>query len=94
MTSSVTSTTTLSPHTLGDVLERDRLERRVRRVTVTVAVLRDRVTRHRREPDTPPRHLLLTIADFEAQLEALSARLRDLGRDPGSTRVQETEGPT
>jgi hypothetical protein len=93
MTSSVTSTTTLSPHTLGEVLERDRLERRVRRVTVAVAVLRDRLTGHRPELDTPPRHLLLTIADFEAQMEALSARLRDLGRDRASTQVQDTERP-
>jgi hypothetical protein len=44
-----------------------------------VAVLRDRVSRHRAEPGAPPRHLLQAIADFEAQIEALSARLRDLG---------------
>ena len=94
MTSSVTSTTTRSPHSLGEVLERDRLERRVRRVTVAVAVLRDRVTGHRPELDAPPRHLLLTIADFEAQIEVLSARLRDLGRDPASTQAQGTERPT
>jgi hypothetical protein len=93
MTSSVTSTTTLSPHTLGEALERDRLEHRVRRVTVAVAVLRARLTGHRPDPDTPPRHLLLTIADFEAQIEALSARLRDLGRVPVSTQVQEAERP-
>ena len=93
MTSSVTSITTVSPHTLGEALERDRLERRVRRVTVAVAVLRDRVTGHRPELDTPPRHLLRAIADFEAQIEALSARLSDLGRDPVSTQVRETERP-
>jgi hypothetical protein len=93
MASSVTSITTVSPHTLGEALERDRLERRVRRVTVAVAVLRERVSRHRPEPGTPPRHLLHAIADFEAQLEALSARLRDLGGRPAWPPVQETERP-
>ena len=92
MTSSVTSITTVSPHTLGEALERDRLERRVRRVTVAVAVLRERVTGHGAEL-TPPRHLLRAIADFEAQIEAHSARLRDLGRDPVTTQVRETERP-
>jgi hypothetical protein len=90
MTSSLSSITTVSPHTLGEALERDRLERRVRRVTVAVAVLHDRVTA-RPELGPPARHLLLTIADFEAQIDALSARLRDLRRDPVSTQVQETE---
>lgn len=93
MASSVTSITTVSPHTLGEALERDRLERRVRRITVAVAVLRERVRGHRSEL-APPRHVLRTIADFEAQIEALSARLRDLGRDPLSTQVRETERPT
>jgi hypothetical protein len=93
MASSVTSITTLSPHTLGEALERDRLERRVRRVTVAVAVLRERVSGHRPELGPPPGHLLQAIADFEAQLEALSARLRDLGRDLASGPVQETERP-
>jgi hypothetical protein len=93
MASSVTSITNVSPHTLGGALERDRLERRVRRVTVAVAVLRERVSRHRPELGTPPRHLLQAIADFEAQIEGLSARLRDLGRDPASTLVRETERP-
>jgi hypothetical protein len=93
MASSVTSITTVSPHTLGEALERDRLERRVRRVTVAVAVLRKRVTRHPPELGAPPRHLLRAIADFEAQIDALSARLRDLGREPASTNVQETGRP-
>jgi hypothetical protein len=87
------SDTLISAHTLGAELERDRLERRVRRVTVAVAVLRGRVAGHRPELDTPPRHLLGAIADFEAQIEALSARLRDLGRDRASTQVQDTERP-
>jgi hypothetical protein len=82
---SVTSIATVSPHTLGEELERDRLERRVSRVTVAVAVLRDRVSAYRPEAAAPPRHLLRAVADFEAQIEALSARLRDLGRDHAST---------
>lgn len=94
MTSSVTSISTLSPGTLGEALERDRLERRVRRVTVAVAVLRERAKGHRLESAAPPRHLLLqAIADFEAQIEALSARLSDLSRDPVSIQVQETVRP-
>jgi hypothetical protein len=32
----------MSNHTLGAVLERDRLERRVRRMTVAIGVLRQR----------------------------------------------------
>jgi hypothetical protein len=93
MASSVTSTTTVSPRTLGEALERDRLELRVRRVTVAVALLRERVRGHRAELAAPPRQLLRAIADFEAQIEALSGRLSALGRDPGSTQIQETERP-
>jgi hypothetical protein len=93
MASSVTLIATASPNTLGEQLERDRLERRVRRLTVAVALLRERVSAYRPELGTPPRHLRRAIADFEAQLEALSSRLRDLGRDPASTQVPETEQP-
>jgi hypothetical protein len=93
MASSVTSITTVSPHTLGEALECDRLERRARRVTVAVTVLRERVSRRRPAPGTPPQHLLHAIADFEAQIEALNARLRDLGRDPTPAEVQEMERP-
>ena len=91
MTASVTPITTVSPHTLGEALERDRREHRLRRVAV--AVLRERITGHRPELDTQPRHLRRAIADFEARIEALSARLRDLDGDPVSTQVQETERP-
>jgi hypothetical protein len=87
------SDTFISAHTLGAELERDRLERRVRRVIVAVAVLRERVSRHRSELGAPPRHLLRAISDFEAQIEALSARLLDLDRDHASTQVQATERP-
>jgi hypothetical protein len=87
------SDTSISAHTLGAELERDRLERRVRRVTVAVAVLRERVSRHRPERGAPPRHLVRAIADFESQIEVLSARLRVLDGGPASTQVQGTERP-
>lgn len=93
MASSVTSIATASPHTLGEELERDRLERRVRRVTVAVAVLRERVSAYRPELGTPPRHLRRAIADFETQIEALNVRLGDLARDPAPAQAQETERP-
>lgn len=93
MTSSVRSIPTASRRTMGEALERDRLERRVRRVTAAVALLRERVSRDRPELDMSPRHLRVTIADFEAQIEALSARLRDLGGDPASIKVRETKPP-
>lgn len=82
-----------STRTLGAELERDRPERRLRRVMVAIAVLRDRVSGHRPELGPAPRHLRQAIADFEAQIEALSARLQDLGHDPGSAQVQGTERP-
>jgi hypothetical protein len=72
-----------STHSLGAELERDRLELRVRRVTIAVAALRER--EHRRELGAPPKHVRLAIADFEAQIEAMNARLRDLAPDPDST---------
>jgi hypothetical protein len=61
--------------TLGATLERDRLEHRVGRVAVAIAVLRRLGSEHRREP---PRHIRQTIAEFEAQLETMNARLRHL----------------
>jgi hypothetical protein len=79
--------------TLGAELERDRLERRLRRATVAIAALHDRVSGHRPELGTASRRLRQTIADFEAQIEALSARLRDLGHDSASAQLQETERP-
>lgn len=74
-----------SNRSLGAELERDRLERRVRRLTMAIAALRER--EHRRELGTPPKHVRYAIADFEAQIEAMNARLRDLAPDPLSTQV-------
>ena len=70
-----------STYTLGAVLERDRLERRVRRMTVAIGVLRQRESVYRREPSDPRWHLRQAVADFEAQIEAMNTRLRDLGLD-------------
>ena len=77
-----------STHTLGAVLERDRLERRVRRMTVTIGVLRQR-TSDRREPGARQRRLGQVIADFEAQIEAINTRLRELGTDGPSIQVRQ-----
>lgn len=66
------STSTL---TLGAELERDRLQRRVSSLTVATDLLRRYEGRHRREA---PRHVRHAIADFEAQLAAMDARLREL----------------
>jgi hypothetical protein len=70
-----------STHTLGATLERDRLEHRVSRIGVAVAALRQRASEHRRGLGPAPQHIGKTIADFEAQIAALNARLRDLTHD-------------
>jgi hypothetical protein len=81
-------TATTSAHTLGAELERDRLERRVTRMTVAIGLLRQRESENRRELGTPRRHLGQAIADFEAQIEAMNTRLHDLGRDGPSIQIQ------
>jgi hypothetical protein len=72
---------------IGADLERDRLERRVTRVTVAIAALRERASEHQPGLGAPPRHLRQAIADFEAQIESMNARLRELASGPGSTQV-------
>jgi hypothetical protein len=64
--------------TLGAELERDRLEHRATRMTVAIGVLRQRTTENRRDPGARQRRLGQAIADFEAEIEAINARLRDL----------------
>lgn len=85
----VSQTRPTSTHTLGATLERDRLEHRVGRIAVAVAVLRQRASEHWRETGPPAQHIGQAIADFETQIAALTARLRDLAHDGGSTPVQE-----
>jgi hypothetical protein len=74
-----------STQTLGATLERDRLEHRVSRVAVAIALLRRLGNEHRREP---PRHIRQTIADFEAQTAAMKARLHELDHDVESNQQQ------
>ncbi|HEV3390966.1 MAG TPA: hypothetical protein VG057_18230 [Solirubrobacteraceae bacterium] len=79
-----------STHTLGAELERER-EHRVGRVTVAIAALRQRASEHQRELGEPPTQIRQAIADFEAQLAAMYARLRDLADDRGSSESPRTE---
>jgi hypothetical protein len=86
----MTAMSTIGPsftRSLGEDLERDRLEHRVTRVTVAIAALRERASEHRPGLGAPPRHLRHAIADFEAQIELMNARLRELASGPGSTQV-------
>lgn len=62
--------------TLGADLERLRLRWRAERMTLAVAWLRQYTS----EP-VAPRHVRRAIADFEAQIAVVNARLRELGRD-------------
>jgi hypothetical protein len=75
-------------YTVAPSLERDRLERRVRRIELTIAALRERaVYRHPVIGTTPP-PLRRAIGDFEAELAGIRTQLNKLGYR-GSTR-----GPT
>jgi hypothetical protein len=58
-----------STRTLGAELERDRLERRGRSMTVAIDSLRRYASEHRREP---PRHVRQAVADFDAQIAAMT----------------------
>jgi hypothetical protein len=76
---SMSATSPASSRTLGAELERDRLECRVRRMTVAIDVLRQRERENRRGGGARQRHLGRAIADFEAQIQAMNTRLSDLG---------------
>jgi hypothetical protein len=71
---------------LGAALERDRLERRARRMTFAVGSLRQRATERQRELGATPRHLHQVIVDFEAQIETMNARLSELAWERTSNR--------
>jgi len=73
--------TATSIHTLGAELERDRLESRVSRMTVAIGMLRQRERADRRGASEPRPRLGQVIDDFEAQIQAMNARLHDLGMD-------------
>ena len=70
---------------VGADLERDRLERRVKRMKVAIAALRQHASEQRRELGAPAGPLRHAIADFEAQIEAMNARLRYLAPEHAST---------
>jgi hypothetical protein len=57
-------------------------------MTVAIRVLRHREGENRSEAGTPQRHLGRAVADFEAQVEAMKTRLRDLGMDGPSIQIQ------
>jgi hypothetical protein len=78
-----------STYTLGAALERDRLEHRVSRAAVAVAALRQVASVHRRGLGPPPPHIRRAIADFEAQIAAINARLQELAP---TTVVQPSSG--
>ena len=72
-----------SRHTLGATHERSRLKRRVREKTVAIAWMRQYM-REEREPSVAPRYLRQAIDDFEAQIEAMNARLGHLAPHAGA----------
>jgi hypothetical protein len=84
----MSATRTGSAQTLGATLEHDRLGRRVSRMTVVVESLRRRASEHGR---AEPRRVRQAIADLEAQLAVMNARLRDLDHDGGPPRREEME---
>jgi hypothetical protein len=66
-------------NTVAPWLERDRLERRVRRIELAIAALRDRaVYRHAVTGTTPP-PLDGAIKDFETELFGVRQQLNKLG---------------
>jgi hypothetical protein len=73
------------PYTLGAELERDRLERRVRHATFVVAALRRVDRERRREQGAVPIHVRRAIVDFEVQINAMNARLRELAPEAQPT---------
>jgi hypothetical protein len=64
--------------TLGANLERDRLTQRARRVRGVIAAMRRQTGGGRAVGHAGDRHILQVIAEFEAELAAIDARLSDL----------------
>jgi hypothetical protein len=83
----VSATSTTSAYTLGAELEHDRLASRVSRMTLAIDVLRQREREDRRGLGAPHRHLGQVIADFEAQIQTMNARLRVLAMDGASIEI-------
>ncbi|HEY1776255.1 MAG TPA: hypothetical protein VGG41_08875 [Solirubrobacteraceae bacterium] len=70
-----------------DRRERYRLERQVRRMTVTLEWLHQYANDRRTEPIVHTRYIRQAIADFESQIEAMNVCLRDLALGRVSTGV-------
>jgi hypothetical protein len=81
--------------TLGAELERDRLAQRARRITAVIAALR-RPAGEGRATHSGDRHIFQAIAEFEAELAAIDARLSDLaaGTVPAQERSDLPPGGT
>lgn len=81
--------------TLGANLERDRLAQRARRIAAVIAALRRQAGGERAAP-SGGRHILQAIAEFEAELAAINARLSDLatGATPAQRRSDLPPGGT
>jgi hypothetical protein len=79
------TTEATSTRTLSDLLESDRLESRIRRATAAATALRviDEVEPARRGHSL--RYLRVAIADFDAHINSMNARLRDLNDQKGCT---------
>jgi alkylation response protein AidB-like acyl-CoA dehydrogenase len=59
---------------------------------VTVRWLRQYASERQREPLVHPKYVRQAIADFETQIEAMNARLRDLALDRSGVQVLERSG--
>lgn len=64
--------------TLGPEHERDYLERRISRIAVAISWLRQYGGERQGDGRIPHRYVRQAITDFEAQIDAMNARLRDL----------------
>ena len=76
-----------STYRVGAERERSRLKLRLREKTVMIAWMRQYL-REEREPRAAPRHVRRAIAEFEAEVEAMNARLCDLDPDVGAMEDQ------
>jgi hypothetical protein len=72
--------------TLGADLERDHLTRRARRIRGVIAALRRQAGGRHAAAHASNRHIFRAIAEFEAELAAIDARLSDLAA--GATPAQ------
>lgn len=76
--------------TLGMELERDRLERRLQRVTAVLAELHRRASDQRGQFGRPTRPMRQAIGDFEAVSTAIADRLDALAADESPSLSRKT----